>query len=53
MLPTQAANGSLQTLTLDGSPVTFDTETIKGISYAIFDAAEPVASGAPAQSEVA
>ena len=39
MLPTQGASGSLQTLTRGGDPVTFTTQTIKGIEYAAFDAA--------------
>ncbi len=39
MLPTQGANGSLQTLMRGGNPVTFSTQTIKGIEYATFDAA--------------
>ena len=31
MLPTQGANGSLQTLTRDGNPVRYTTQTIKGV----------------------
>ncbi|HEY6865928.1 MAG TPA: DUF4082 domain-containing protein, partial [Candidatus Eisenbacteria bacterium] len=39
MLPTLAAAGSLSGITVGGLPVTYRTETIKGIEYAIFPAA--------------
>ena len=39
MLPTQGATGSLQSLTRGGNSVTYSTQTIKGIEYAVFDAA--------------
>jgi PKD repeat protein len=39
MVPFLAASGSLQTLTRNGSPVSFTTEVIKGINYAQFPAA--------------
>ncbi len=39
MLPTSGATGSLQTLTRGAEPVTYATQTIKGISYAVFDGA--------------
>ncbi|MGZ4723657.1 MAG: Ig-like domain-containing protein, partial [Ilumatobacteraceae bacterium] len=39
MLPTRGPNGSLQTLTLGGTPASFTTQTIKGVEYAIFPAA--------------
>jgi hypothetical protein len=38
-LPTAAADGLLTSLTLNGSPVSYRTETIKGLEYAIFTAA--------------
>ena len=39
MLPTASANGVLSGLTLDGAAVTYRTETIKGLEYALFPAA--------------
>jgi len=39
MLPRTVAAGNLSTLTLGGSPVAFTLQTIKGIEYAIFQAA--------------
>ncbi len=39
MLPTTMAAGSLATLTVNGTPVPFTRQTIKGIDYAIFTAA--------------
>ena len=39
MLPTTAATGELTSLTRNGAPVPFTTQTIKGIEYAIFSAA--------------
>ena len=39
MLPTQGATGSLQSLTRGGNSVSYSTQTIKGIEYAVFDAA--------------
>ena len=38
MLPTQDADGTLESLARDGDPVAFDTETIKGVEYAVFTA---------------
>lgn len=38
VLPMNSASGTLQTLTRGGSPVSFTTQTIKGISYAVFAA---------------
>jgi hypothetical protein len=38
MLPTVSTAGTLASLTAGGNPVTFTTETIKGISYAVFPA---------------
>ncbi len=38
MLPTRGPDGTLATIALDGDPVTFDTETIKGVEYALFTA---------------
>jgi hypothetical protein len=38
MLPYNAAVGQLVSLTVDGTPVAFSTETIKGIDYAFFPA---------------
>jgi|GEM_PF-258072 len=38
MLPVTAAVGELTTLTLNGNPIAFTTEVIKGINYAFFDA---------------
>ena len=39
MLPTQSGTRTLQSVTLNGSvTVPFTTRTIKGISYAFFDA---------------
>ena len=41
MLPaTFGGRRSLQTLTRDGAPVSFTRETIKGVAYAIFAAAD-------------
>jgi Purple acid Phosphatase, N-terminal domain len=39
MVPTVAAAGSLTTLTRDGSPVSFTRQTVKGLEYAVFQAA--------------
>jgi flagellar hook capping protein FlgD len=39
MVPLDGAWGQLQTLTRGGSPVSFTTETIKGVDYAVFAAA--------------
>jgi len=36
MLPTASSAGTLASLTTGGNPVSFTTETIKGISYAVF-----------------
>ena len=38
MVPALTGSATLQTLTRDGSPVTFSVETIKGVSYARFAA---------------
>jgi hypothetical protein len=38
MVPLNGAWGQLQTLTRSGSPVSFETETIKGVDYALFPA---------------
>ena len=37
-LPIKAATGSLSSLTLAGNPVSYPTETIKGLQYAVFPA---------------
>jgi Domain of unknown function (DUF4082)/Bacterial Ig-like domain/Bacterial Ig domain len=39
MVPTVVAPGTLSTITLNGNPVTFTRQTIKGIEYAIFQVA--------------
>jgi hypothetical protein len=39
MLPKSVAAGNLTSITLNGSPVVFSTQTIKGIQYAIFQVA--------------
>jgi hypothetical protein len=39
LLPNTSTTGTLASLTLNGSPVTFTTSTIKGIPYAVFTAA--------------
>ncbi|MCF2447194.1 DUF4082 domain-containing protein [Dyadobacter sp. CY345] len=39
MLPVRAIDGELSSITVNGSPVTFVNETIKGILYAFFPAA--------------
>ncbi len=39
MLPIQDAGGTLSTLKLGGSDVTKQTQTVKGVQYAVFDAA--------------
>jgi hypothetical protein len=39
MLPTSSAAGGLTGITLDGIPVTFTAQTIKGVQYATFPAA--------------
>lgn len=38
MLPTQDAGGTLSTLTLNGSTVSYQTQTVKGMQYAVFNA---------------
>jgi hypothetical protein len=38
MIPATTSAGTLASLTVGGNPVTFTTETIKGISYAVFPA---------------
>lgn len=38
MLPNTTAAGTLASLTAGGNPVTFTTETLKGITYAVFSA---------------
>lgn len=38
LLPIASATGTLTALTRDGSSVTFDTQTIKGVAYAVFTA---------------
>jgi len=38
MLPTNGPNGALSSVTLNGNPVAFTTQTIKGVSYATFSA---------------
>jgi hypothetical protein len=40
MLPTEGPNGTLQTLTRAGGAVVFTTQTIKGVEYALFPAAD-------------
>jgi hypothetical protein len=37
MLPTQGPTGTLSALTCAGSPRTYTVQTIKGVSYALFD----------------
>jgi len=39
MAPTKVTAGTLATITLDGSPVVFTTQTIQGVEYAIFTVA--------------
>lgn len=39
MVPVSSPSGILNSLTLNGSPVSYTTEIIKGINYAFFDAA--------------
>ncbi|RKS02408.1 DUF4082 domain-containing protein [Flavobacterium sp. 102] len=39
MLPVSSSNGELISLQLEGSPVAYTTEVIKGINYAFFEAA--------------
>ncbi len=38
MVPAQSAAGALSSITLDGAPVAYTLQTIKGITYAIFEA---------------
>lgn len=38
MVPSSSASGTLKSITLNGSPITYSTQSIKGISYAIFAA---------------
>ena len=40
MLPTQGPSGTLTALTRAGGPVVYTTQTIKGIQYALFGAAD-------------
>lgn len=37
LLPTQGPTGTLSALTCGGSPVSYTTQTIKGVQYAMFD----------------
>jgi hypothetical protein len=39
MLPTSSPSGSLTSITRGGAAVTFTTQTIKGVTYAVFSAA--------------
>jgi hypothetical protein len=39
MLPTTAAAGTLATITVNGNPVAFTRQTIKGVEYALFQVA--------------
>ncbi|WP_438555291.1 DUF4082 domain-containing protein, partial [Chroococcidiopsis sp.] len=39
MLPARSAAGTVASITLNGSPVTYTTQQIKGIQYALFSAA--------------
>jgi hypothetical protein len=39
MLPTEGPSGTLRSITLNGSPSQITTQIIKGVSYAMFDAA--------------
>jgi hypothetical protein len=58
MLPTASGDGLLSSLTLNGSPVSYSTQTIKGLEYAFFPAAAGTyaarygAASAPAISAV-
>ena len=51
MLPTTGPTGTLSSITMSGNPVSFTTQTIKGISYAMFNATsgsyQAVYGGAP------
>ncbi len=38
MVPLNSSNGTVDAITYNSTPVTFTTETIKGIAYAFFDA---------------
>jgi hypothetical protein len=38
MVPAQSAAGAISSITLNGAPVAYTQQTIKGISYAIFEA---------------
>ncbi|MBK8986876.1 MAG: DUF4082 domain-containing protein [Chloroflexi bacterium] len=38
MVPAQTAGGTVSSITIAGSPVSYSLQTIKGIQYAIFDA---------------
>ncbi len=57
MLPTTGPSGTLSSITMSGNPVSFTTQTIKGISYAMFNAAsgsyQAVYGGAPRQWSLA
>ena len=39
MLPMSIPTGTLNSLTMNGTPVSFSTQTIKGVQYAFFSAA--------------
>jgi hypothetical protein len=39
MVPTDSADGLLSSLTLSGAPVSYQTQTIKGLEYAVFQTA--------------
>jgi Domain of unknown function (DUF4082)/Bacterial Ig-like domain len=44
MMPLQDSGGSISTLTLAGTAVSYETQTIKGVQYAVFDATPGVYS---------
>jgi hypothetical protein len=46
MLPTSSTAGTLASITTGGNPVSFTTETVKGISYAVFPASSGTYSAA-------
>jgi hypothetical protein len=53
MLPRNIPTGPLNSLTMNGTPVTFSTQTIKGVQYAFFSAASGLYQatyGAPTSS---
>lgn len=53
LLPLSSKNGTVLTITKDGSPLSFTTETMKGVAYAVFTATSGTYSVAYGQDTTA